>query len=305
MRMGRGTGDREVSKGDIEKALFHRIDGVTFDDARLLEDYRASGGSGALGEFVLALSLAHTVVPEGGGRGCEPSRVRYLAESPDEGALVNFARSVGWFFHSRTPDSLTVNVHGEDKVFKMLNVNKFTSSRGRMSVVIGREGGQGGGVLYCKGADSVMYNHMKPGERRKVEDKVRGYAGEGLRTLVVAKRVLTAEEWNKYDAMFQAASTALEGREEALEAAADVIEHDLELLGVTAIEDKLQDEVPGEKFDQSSQAAQRIPEGDVAPILCLFDQGLDAHLIGRWTTFRIAIFRVSPAIWHALRLLFF
>jgi magnesium-transporting ATPase (P-type) len=248
MRMGRGTGDRGVFKGDIEKAQFHRIDGVTFDDARLLEDYRASGGSGALGEFVLALSLAHTVVPEGGGKGCEPSRVKYQAESPDEGALVNFARSVGWFFHTRASDSVTVNVHGEDKEFKVLNVNRFTSSRGRMSVVIGREGGEGGGVLYCKGADSVMYKHMKHGERIKVEDKVRGYAGEGLRTLVVAKRVLTAEEWREYNSMFQAASTALEGREEALEAAADEIEHDLELLGVTAIEDKLQHEVMGENF---------------------------------------------------------
>jgi magnesium-transporting ATPase (P-type) len=67
-----------------------------------------------------------------------------------------------------------------------------------------------------------------------------GYATEGLRTLVLASREITEEQWREWNSVHQAASTALENREEALENAAELIEKDMIVLGATAIEDKLQ-----------------------------------------------------------------
>ena len=48
------------------------------------------------------------------------------------------------------------------------------------------------------------------------------------------------QNWKK---TFYKASTALQGREQKLEEAAQIIERDLTLLGASAIEDKLQDQV--------------------------------------------------------------
>jgi len=70
------------------------------------------------------------------------------------------------------------------------------------------------------------------------------FAKEGLRTLVVARRQLStvyAEKWQK---KYDAAQREIEDREGALTKVAVEIETEMEVVGVTAIEDKLQDNVP-------------------------------------------------------------
>ena len=70
------------------------------------------------------------------------------------------------------------------------------------------------------------------------------FATEGLRTLLYGYRYISEQEYSEWKKLFATASTDLENRQEKLEAAGELIETDLELLGVTAIEDKLQDGVP-------------------------------------------------------------
>ena len=70
------------------------------------------------------------------------------------------------------------------------------------------------------------------------------YASEGLRTLCLAYRDIPEAEYQSWQQIFHRASTQISGRQEALDAAAELIEKDLFLLGATAIEDKLQDGVP-------------------------------------------------------------
>jgi len=50
-----------------------------------------------------------------------------------------------------------------------------------------------------------------------------------------------AQEWQR---TYHEASVALEGREGALAGAAEALERDLQLLGATAVEDRLQEGVP-------------------------------------------------------------
>ena len=52
--------------------------------------------------------------------------------------------------------------------------------------------------------------------------------------------MVSAEEYEAWEVTFRAAKTAMVDREDALDAAAELIEKDLLLLGATAIEDKLQ-----------------------------------------------------------------
>ena len=69
---------------------------------------------------------------------------------------------------------------------------------------------------------------------------------EGLRTLVVAWRKLSEAAYEDFKARHHAASVLLEGRNEAMAAVvAETFERDRELLGLTGVDDKLQDDVRG------------------------------------------------------------
>lgn len=70
------------------------------------------------------------------------------------------------------------------------------------------------------------------------------FASEGLRTLLLAKRELSDEAWRRWNKVYQAASVSLNDRDLALESAAEEVEISMEILGSTAIEDKLQIGVP-------------------------------------------------------------
>lgn len=70
------------------------------------------------------------------------------------------------------------------------------------------------------------------------------FAGEGLRTLVLAERTIDEQFFNRWRRKQQEAALALNSREDKLDAIYEEIECDMKLVGVTAIEDKLQDGVP-------------------------------------------------------------
>lgn len=63
---------------------------------------------------------------------------------------------------------------------------------------------------------------------------------EGLRTLVIGRRMLSKEEYTSWMATYNQAVCAINDRDGALSAAAEKIEVNLELVGATGIEDKLQ-----------------------------------------------------------------
>lgn len=69
------------------------------------------------------------------------------------------------------------------------------------------------------------------------------YANQGLRTLVVARRELESTFYESWAAKFKAASVAIKNRDELLEAVNEEIEKEMELVAVTAVEDKLQQDV--------------------------------------------------------------
>ncbi|KAL6472709.1 hypothetical protein MHYP_G00188970 [Metynnis hypsauchen] len=83
------------------------------------------------------------------------------------------------------------------------------------------------------------------------------YAGEGLRTLALAYKNLDEAEFQQWRERHHEASTALEDREEKLDAIYEEIEKDLVLIGATAVEDKLQDGVP-QTIEQLAKADIKI-----------------------------------------------
>ncbi|KAL8907112.1 MAG: hypothetical protein Q9207_001604 [Kuettlingeria erythrocarpa] len=222
-------------------------DELTFVAPDFVADLGGSSGTEqkiANEEFMLALALCHTVITE--RTPGDPPKLEFKAQSPDEAALVATARDCGFTVTGRSNDGIILNVLGREKEFTVLNTLEFNSSRKRMSAIIRMPNGKI--MLYCKGADSVIYSRLRPGEqselRRLTGEHLEMFAREGLRTLCIACKELNEEEYQAWNKEHDLAAAAILDREDKLEAVSDAIERELTLLGGTAIEDRLQDGVP-------------------------------------------------------------
>lgn len=229
-----GTGEigpdgREIGGQRTWHELKAIMDGRTPDD----------GSSAVIEEFLTLLAVCHTVIPERKGE-----KVIFQASSPDEAALVAGAESLGYQFTTRKPRSVFVNIRGLEREWEILNVCEFNSTRKRMSTVVRCPDGKI--KLYCKGADTVVLARLS--ENQPFTDQtmihLEDYATEGLRTLCIAMREVSEQEYRQWSKIYDQAAATIQNRGEALDKAAEMIEQNLLLLGATAIEDKLQDGVP-------------------------------------------------------------
>ena len=225
--------------------------GFNFKDARLEGDkWRSLPDAEHIRDFFRILGVCHTVIPEG-----EATRetICYQAESPDESAFVVAAKRFGFFFKSRTTSGMELEEpsfpsSGEMSTvhYELLNVLEFNSTRKRMSVIVRTP--EDKIMLYCKGADSVIYDRLSHGNQKYTDvtqQHMDEYAKCGLRTLCLSVREISQSEYDAWNVTYTEAAQSLEKRDEKLQAAAEIIEKDLFLVGATAIEDKLQDGVPG------------------------------------------------------------
>uniref|UniRef100_A0A3B4YWB9 Phospholipid-transporting ATPase n=1 Tax=Seriola lalandi dorsalis TaxID=1841481 RepID=A0A3B4YWB9_SERLL len=223
-----------------------------FHDHSLVETVRE--GNPEAQAFFRLLALCHTVMPEEKKEG----ELYYQAQSPDEGALVTAARNLGFVFRSRTPESITVVEMGRQVTYELLAVLDFNNVRKRMSVIVRSPDGKL--TLYCKGADTIIYERLHPACNKLMEvttGHLNEYAGDGLRTLVLAYKDLDEGYMDDWRRRHHEASTAMDGREERLDELYEEIEKDLMLLGATAVEDKLQDGVP-QTIEQLAKADIKI-----------------------------------------------
>eukprot|EP00028_Trichosphaerium_sp_Am-I-7-wt_P010617 CAMPEP_0168526134 /NCGR_PEP_ID=MMETSP0405-20121227/11767_1 /TAXON_ID=498012 /ORGANISM="Trichosphaerium sp, Strain Am-I-7 wt" /LENGTH=737 /DNA_ID=CAMNT_0008548879 /DNA_START=273 /DNA_END=2486 /DNA_ORIENTATION=+ len=196
-------------------------------------------------DFILNLVLNHSVVlSEYTDEATQEKTVEYSGESPDEIALVEASEINGYVFKGRNNNTLTISIGGVDQEFELLNLAKFSSKRARMTVVIRHPDGKI--MVYSKGADSVMMKLLKQKDGKLVQvtqNHLDMFSSNGLRTLLLCQKSWTEAEYQAYIKQYKDASLLLEGREKAKKQAWKLLEKDFELVGATAIEDKLQDKV--------------------------------------------------------------
>ncbi|CAG8593159.1 6312_t:CDS:2 [Racocetra fulgida] len=120
--------------------------------------------------FLLAIALCHTCVPE---IDQTTNDVFYQAASPDEFALVNAAKELGYVFMDRSTSSVSLLINNDGlsglkdpnnatktyETYQILNVIEFSSKRKRMSVIYRLPNGKI--CLLCKGADSIIIERLK------------------------------------------------------------------------------------------------------------------------------------------------
>ncbi|XP_019959472.2 phospholipid-transporting ATPase IH isoform X2 [Paralichthys olivaceus] len=199
--------------------------------------------------FFRALCLCHTVqvkeeeTVDGIKHGIHQGKSTsfYISSSPDEVALVEGMKRLG-FTYLRLKDSHMEILNREDEIerFELLEVLTFDSVRRRMSVIV--RAGTGELYLFCKGADSSIFPRVVSGKVDQVRARVERNAVEGLRTLCVAYRPLSPEQYQELCHLLNGAKLALQDRDKRLAEAYDMIEKDLILLGATAVEDRLQEQ---------------------------------------------------------------
>ncbi|XP_047422990.1 phospholipid-transporting ATPase VD [Sciurus carolinensis] len=185
------------------------------------------------------------------------SNLCYEAESPDEAALVYAARAYQCTLQSRTPEQVMVDFAALGSLtFQLLHILPFDSVRKRMSVVV-RHPLSNQVVVYTKGADSVIMELLSVTSpdgadvekhqtiiREKTQKHLDDYAKRGLRTLCIAKKVMSDTEYAEWLRNHFLAETSIDNREELLIESAMRLENKLTLLGATGIEDRLQEGVP-------------------------------------------------------------
>uniref|UniRef100_A0A4W4FUV6 Phospholipid-transporting ATPase n=1 Tax=Electrophorus electricus TaxID=8005 RepID=A0A4W4FUV6_ELEEL len=156
--------------------------------------------------FLKAVSLCHTV------------QISY--DQPD-GLGDPFSHANGFTsqmeYYASSPDEKALLE--ATKRYKLLHVLEFDPNRRRMSVILQNPSGGCLILLSC-------LLQLK-----------------GLRTLVVAYRLFSTEEYKEVARRLHEARTALQQREERLADTFSFIEKDLEVLGATGVEDKLQEKV--------------------------------------------------------------
>eukprot|EP01135_Chromosphaera_perkinsii_P002766 Nk52_evm134s226 gene=Nk52_evmTU134s226 len=210
-------------------------------------------------EFARALALCHNVNVKGSSgesiRRTGPSNM-FKGISPDEIALVAGMSKLGVSFVSRSPDNiLTLSLGDTEEKYELIHLLDFSSDRKRASVIVKVLTGPKKGEyrMYMKGADEVVFPRCNAPKgsaddftslMETCSDHLEKFASWGLRTLVVAFKVLQEEEVNAWLKELKVAKESLESREQLVELCYSQFETGLSVLGVSAIEDKLQEGVP-------------------------------------------------------------
>ncbi|XP_063046357.1 phospholipid-transporting ATPase 11C isoform X2 [Engraulis encrasicolus] len=165
----------------------------------------------------------------------------FIASSPDEVALVMGAKQFGFTFLGLESRTMKIkNRQNDIESYDLLHVLNFDPVRRRMSVIVRTRSGET--LLFCKGADSSIFPRVKQEEVERIRTHVERNATEGYRTLCVAYKKLSAEEFAVAESRLQEARLALQEREAKLTAVYNQVETGMSLIGATAVEDRLQEE---------------------------------------------------------------
>ncbi|KAL3818984.1 hypothetical protein ACJIZ3_004889 [Penstemon smallii] len=222
----------------VSGTFYGNENGDALTDAELLS--AVSSGSTDVIRFLKVMAICNTVIPVQSKNGS----ISYKAQSQDEEALVRAAARLHMVFVNKNGNFVDIKFNASTIQYEVLDILEFTSDRKRMSIVV-KDSQSGKIILLSKGADEAILPHAYTGQQvRTYAEAVEQYAQLGLRTLCLAWRELEDEEYQEWAVMFKEANSSLVDREWRVAEVCQRLEHDFEIIGVAAIEDRLQDGVP-------------------------------------------------------------
>ena len=196
-------------------------------------------------EIVQALAVCHNVTPiiEEDSQ----AQLSYQASSPDEVAIVKWTELVGMTLIARDRESIKIAVGADFRKpvlvleYEILHNFPFTSETKRMGIVL-RDKATSEVYFFEKGADMVMSKIVQSNDW--LDEECGNMARDGLRTLVIGRKLLSRDQLDTFERRNHEAKISTLDRANLIQKSiSDCLESDLELLGVTGVEDKLQDDV--------------------------------------------------------------
>ena len=206
----------------------------------------------AIEQFLLNITINHDVLIE---KKTERNDVIYQGVSPDEVTLVSAANELGYTFLSRENNRVSILVYDDEKQedemreYDILQKFDFTSERQRSSVIV-RDLSNNKIMVYIKGSDKKIFAGKGKFSSDNIyemsQKHVDLFARQGLRTLCYSFKYLDENEYNNWvkeynDLKYQAINN--KSLSSQLDQMIEKIEGESILLGVSALEDKLQDRV--------------------------------------------------------------
>lgn len=173
-------------------------------------------------DIMIGLALCHNVSPVNEGNSsayialeANNLAISYQASSPDEVALVEWSKLVGLTLYARDSATITLvfdSFSNRKRVtldYRIMHIFPFSSETKRMGMIV-QDQRTREYTFYLKGADTivgklVLYNDwfvyfisMFIIYFQRLEEECGNMAREGLRTLVFARKRLSAEVFKKF-----------------------------------------------------------------------------------------------------------
>lgn len=226
---GLAASPKQVWQAVLALALCHNVTPV-YDVAT---DTQADEAQSDMGSSVMSESC--------GGAVPQQQLCDYQASSPDEVALVKWTDMMGVSLYRRDLHNISLKLRAANEIiqYTILQIFPFTSESKMMGIIV-QEENTGKITYYVKGADVALSKLI---DSQWLNTECKKLAADGLRTLVMAKRNLTKEEYLQFEGEYKEACLSA-NRNERTPAVLAKIQRGLTLLAVTGVEDRLADDVP-------------------------------------------------------------
>lgn len=145
--------------------------------------------------FLTCLATCHTVITDSKSL----DKIIYQSSSPDEMALINAARFYKYIFSGRDiNNNIFLDVNNKRTTYQLLNLLEYSSERKRMSVILKCPDNKI--RLFIKGADSIIKQRVAQNINliTTTDAYLLNYARKGLRTLMVAYKEISQEDYNNW-----------------------------------------------------------------------------------------------------------
>ena len=194
-----------------------------------------------INEFWTAIALTNECMIK-----YEKDDIKYMCTSPDDLELIRAAKNQGYKLIETSIDTKTIKVLDQKYKYQVLKVLGFSSERKRMSIIVKNEKGI---RLYIKGADSEISKRLSKKSLKNenfqiISNGLMDFSKKGLRTLMVAFRKINENDYKSWIKQLHKDELNMKNKQKLIDRLYDIIEKNLTLLGATAVEDKLQDNVP-------------------------------------------------------------
>ena len=211
----------------------------------------------ALEEFLLNIALNHDISIDNNikNKPLINDNIIYQGASPDEVTLVGAASELGYAYINKEGNILSVfhkNIvkeNSEIKKYEILLKIPFSSERQRSTIII-RDLSTNLIKLYIKGSDTKIYEKINEYSIDNIfeitKSHVDDFARRGLRTLCYAYKIIPELEFKKWLNNYNNIRNKIlqdKSFEKELDEHLENLENNCFLLGATALEDRLQDNV--------------------------------------------------------------